>query len=167
MPAPQSLEALDTMNEVAHSIQESIAEFRQKHAELYDIRLRVSWIVGEAHRMDAELTEKENESLKRKRMDDGLEEESENREQVGVIIDEETESRDSKRRRMDANDEHDTTPKAQPKPRRREKAQVIQPPRRSSRISARKQRAQEPVIIETTAPSHPLDRPTTSLQAHA
>lgn len=156
------------MDDVAHNVRESTAEFRQKYAELYDIQLRVEWIVREAHRMDAELTAQEDESLKRKRSDDGEGNEIENREQVRVNIGEEAEDQNSKRKRTDTNDEPDAVPEARAAPRRRKQAQVqdTQPPRRSSRISARKHRAQAQTIIETTAPSKPHDRPTTPLPTH-
>jgi hypothetical protein len=164
MPAVQSLEALDIMNEVAHSIHESIAEFRQKHAELYDIGLRVSWIVREAHRMDAELTPKESGGLKRKRADEGEETEIEDRKRADINVGDEMESRHSKKRRTHANDELDEIPQAKAPPRSREQTQDTGPPRRSSRISAQKHRAQAQRAIGTTAPSEPHDRPTTPLQ---
>jgi hypothetical protein len=142
MPAAQSFEALDVMDDVAHNVRESIAEFRQKHAELYDIKLRVEWIVREAHIMDAELTAKEDESLKRKSSDDDEGNETESRKQVGVNIGGEAEDRNSKRKRTDANDELDATSEARAALRRRKQAQDTQLPRRSSRISARKHHAQ-------------------------
>jgi hypothetical protein len=74
------------------------------------------------------------------------------------------ESRHSKKRRTHANDELDEIPQAKAPPRSREQTQDTGPPRRSSRISAQKHRAQAQRAIGTTAPSEPHDRPTTPLQ---